>query len=139
MAITYPVDVANTRWSVYRVSTGEIVKHNTRWPRADGGAIVGQDPDLVPLREVEAAQPAYNPATHKLERAEAVTDVAANTHTHGWNVVALSAAELADLAETAQAKANYQLLLAGSGTQLERLVRVERVCAHLLKLQYGPQ
>lgn len=135
--INYPVDVENTRWAAYRVSTQEVVRRNMRWPRADGGEIVGLDPDLVPLLEVREDQPAYDPATERLEAATPVVDVDANTHTQGWSVVARSQQEIDDEAEREQAKAAYLALKNGEGTQLERLVRVEKVAAHLLKAAYG--
>lgn len=137
MAISYPVDVDNTRWAVWRISTAELVRHNVRWPRADGGPLVNADPDYVPLLEVNEAQPAYDPATHKLERSTPVVDVAANTHTHGWSVVALSAEELATIAERETAIALYAALKAHSGTADERATRLENVVAYLLKDQYG--
>lgn len=137
MAISYPVDVQNTHWAVYKISTTEIVKHNSPWPRADGQPIVDLDPDLVPLLEVEEAQPAYDPNTQRLERSTPVVDVAANTHTHGWNVVALSQAELDAIAEREAAKAQYQALIAHTGTDAQRMNRVENVLAYLLKDIYS--
>ena len=134
--ISYPVS-PESRWAFYRVSTSTLERHNIRWPRADGGEIVGLDPDIVPLLEVEAAQPAYDAATQKLQRTAAVVDVAANTHTHGWEVVSRTADEIAEDTERDQIKAVYTALLNGTGTSAERITRVERVAAHLLKLQYG--
>lgn len=52
MAISYPVDVANTRWAVIKQSTGEIIARNEVWPRPDGAAISGLDPDFVYLLDV---------------------------------------------------------------------------------------
>ena len=72
--ITYPVDTA-TRWAIWSVAQADIIKHNKPWPRADGGEIVGLDPDLVPLLEVEGAQPAFDPLTHRLIRSAPVIDV----------------------------------------------------------------
>ena len=131
--INYPVDVENTRWATWRISTAEIEKHNREWPRHDGGEIVNLSPDIVPLLEVREDRPAYDPATHRLQSVAGVVDVPNNTHTHGWQIVPLTAEELADIAEREQAKAFYQDLKDGVGTQLERLVRTERVCAYLLK------
>lgn len=139
MAISYPVDVANTRWALYRVSTQEIVRHNHRWPRADGRQIVNLDPDLVPLMEVDEPQPAYDPSTQTLQRSAPVVDVAANTHTHGWTVVSLSQEEIDAIAEREQAKQIYQALKAHTGSNEQRLTRLENVVAYLLKDQYGAQ
>jgi len=135
--ITYPVDVQNTRWAVWSISQAAILKHNKPWPRADGGEIVGLNPDIVPLLEVEETQPAYDPATERLERADPVVDVDANTHTHGWNVVARSQEDIDAEAEREQAKAAYLALKAHSGTADERATRLENVVAYMLKDQYG--
>ena len=137
MSISYPVDVENTRWATWRLSTAEIIKHARPWPRHDGGEIVDLDPDIVPLLEVREAQPAYDPATHKLQSVAPVVDVPGNTHTHGWTIVPLTQEELDEIAERAQAVAVYQDLKDGTGTQLQRLVRTERVCAYLLKDLFG--
>lgn len=138
MSISYPVDVQNTRWSIVRISTQEIIKTNQKWPRADGSEIVGLSADIVPLLIVNEAQPVYDPDTHKLERAAGVIDIPNNTHTFGWNVVALSQGELNDKTELAAIKAAYTALKNGTGTQLERLVRVEQVLSRVLKDQYAP-
>ena len=39
--ITYPVDVANTKWAVIQLSSGQIVGRNKNWPVADGSEIQG--------------------------------------------------------------------------------------------------
>ena len=135
--ITYPVDVQNTRWAVWSIGGASIVKHNQAWPRADGEAIEGLDPDLVPLLEVEGTQPAYDPLTHRLIRSTPVVDVPGNTHTHGWTTEALSQAEIDDAAEREQAKALYGALKAHSGTADERATRLENAVAYMLKGQYG--
>ena len=56
MAITYPVDVQNTKWSLYQVDTAEILPplHRT-WPIADGSEIPGLDENLVYLLETSDA------------------------------------------------------------------------------------
>lgn len=136
MAITYPVDVENTKWAFYRLSTDTILKHNVSWPRADGEEILGLDPDIIPLMEIVEAIPAYDPSTHKIQEAPPTIDVNANTHTHGWTVVPYTQEELDNEAEKNQAIAIYLDLKNGVGTSGERLLRVERVAAHLLKLQY---
>lgn len=134
--INYPVD-PSSRWATWSISQAEIIKHNKPWPRADGGEIVGLDPDIVPLLEVDEAQPAYDPATHRLERNTPVVDVAGNRHVHGWNIVARSQEDLDAEAERELAKAQYQDLMDGTGTQIERLERVEKVAAYMLKEIFG--
>ena len=95
MAISYPVDTENTRWSVYKVSTSEIVAKRKRWPTADGNAIPGQDSDFVWLLETQETAPAYDQWTQKLETSETV-DANANTVTYGWTVTALTQQEIDD-------------------------------------------
>ena len=135
--ITYPVNVANTRWSVWSIAQNAIIKHNIKWPRADGADIVNLDPDLVPLLEVEGAKPAFDSATERLQRSTPVVDVAGNTHTHGWEVVAIPQAELDTAAELQQAKDAYATLKAHSGTADQRATRLENVVAYMIKSQYG--
>ena len=141
--ITYPVDVENTRWATWSVSLAEIKQHNKPWPRHDGMEIVGQDPDIVPLLEVDVAAPDYDSATHRIERGIPVVDVPNNEHIHGWDIILLTQEELDKIAadeewtqEQITAKAQYDDLQASLGTNEERLVRTERVCAHLLKARY---
>ena len=144
MAISYPVDVQNTRWSAYEVSSGTITKHNREWPRADGSELEGDDGTIIPLLEVNEDPPVYDADTHKAEEYVPVVDINANTHTHGWDIVPLSQVELdakaqsiLDAQERAIALAMFQDLKNGVGTQLERLVRAEKVAAHLLKEKYN--
>jgi len=138
--INYPVD-PQSRWAIWSISEAKILKHNKPYPRADGGEIVGLDPDIVPLLEVNEPAPVdgvdYDSATHYIARTEPVVDVNANTHTHGWEILPRSQEDLDAEAEREQAKAMYQDLKDGVGTQLERLVRTEKVCAYLLKELFG--
>jgi len=86
---------------------------------------------------VPVANPAFDPATEKLHGYDYVVYPEEVTATR--KVVALSQGELDGLAEQAErdiAKTFYQDLKDGTGTQLERLVRVERVLARLLKDAY---
>jgi len=89
--ITYPVS-EDSRWSIWSISGNAIVAKNKRWPRADGQAVTGADADLVYLLETKDARPAFDQWTEKLEPTETV-DVAANTVTRGWQVVALDQSE----------------------------------------------
>jgi hypothetical protein len=72
MAISYPVDVVATRWAVLRISTGEIISRNAVWPRADGGPIVGLDPDYVYLLHVNSTPPDYDSRLYFLQGTETV-------------------------------------------------------------------
>ena len=134
--ITYPVN-ADSRWATWSISEAVIKRHNQLWPRADGQEIVGLSADIVPLLEVFEIQPAYDSATQRLSRTNPVVDVPNNTHTHGWEILPRTQEDLDAEAERAQAKAMYQALKDGTGTQLERLVRTEQVSAYLLKEMVG--
>jgi hypothetical protein len=78
MAITYPVDRENTRWALYRQSTGEIVDRNMIWPEADGNPVPGLDPDFVFLLQSEDTRPEYDGRLYRLVSTETV-DVAENS------------------------------------------------------------
>ena len=93
MAITYPVDVENTKWTLYNTSTSEVVSSRNKWGNIDGEEPVGLNPDFTFLLEQTDAKPTYDSATHKIEKTTTV-DVPNNTITKGWSVVALTQAEL---------------------------------------------
>lgn len=135
MAITYPVD-SDSRWATWSIAGAEILKHNKPWPRTDGGEIVDLDPDIVPLLEVDEAQPAYDPELEYLSRTDGVEDIPNNTHTHGWEILPISQENLDWTQEQETAKAQYDDLQNSVGTNEERLERTEKVCAHLLKVIY---
>lgn len=139
MSIIYPVDVENTRWSVALISTGELdpdAKHAGKWLRTDGEEIVGLDADLVPLLEVQEAQPVFDPDIERLGRTAAVIDIPNNTHTHGWEIIPLTQDELDDAAEFALAKAAYLDLKAHSGSSAQRATLLENVVAYVIKDLY---
>ena len=134
--INYPVDVANTLWALYQISTTTVIYTNHRWPRADGGEIAGLDSDYVPLLEVQFIPPAYDVATEHLERATPIVDVDANTHTRGWNIVANSQEDIDAAAERALALSFYLDLKNHVGTAEERATRLENVVAYMLRDLY---
>jgi len=101
--ITYPVDTENTRWSVLQLSTGEIVGRNKTWPRADGGEIVGLDPDYVYLLQVEAARPDYDSRLYSLVGTETV-DADANEIRKTWETVKRPTEEQVIAAENVEAQ-----------------------------------
>ena len=95
MALIYPVDL-NERYSIYNPNTGDVVidgkgrpQHNRKWPNLDGTQVSG-----VVLLDVNEAKPSFDAATQKLERADWVYDLVAETATRGWNIVALSQTEI---------------------------------------------
>jgi hypothetical protein len=84
MAISYPVDVANSRWAVFNTSVGHIIQRNKEWPRSDGMAIQGGNPDEVWLLDIEhlkaahpeyVAPPQYDSRLYVRLRADPETDV----------------------------------------------------------------
>ena len=93
MAITYPVDVENTKWTLYNTSTSEVVSSRNKWGNIDGEEPVGLNPDFTFLLEQTDAKPTYDSATHKIEKTTTV-DVPNNTITQGWTVTALTQAEI---------------------------------------------
>jgi hypothetical protein len=58
------------------------------WPRIDEEPVVGLDAHLLEMTVVQEPQPAYDPATQRLEKTE-VIDPAARTMTRGWSVIAV--------------------------------------------------
>jgi len=95
MPITYPVNVANTRWAVIRQSNGQIISRNQTWPRVDGQPIQGLDPDYVYLLDVRflqptspsyVAQPSYDSRLYYLQAVE-TADIPNNVLNLAWNAV----------------------------------------------------
>jgi hypothetical protein len=137
--ITYPVS-PESRWAIYRLSSAAVVAKNKFWPRDDGMEVEKLDPDFVLLLHVQTAPPAFNPATHKVERAASLVDVTENTLTQAWSIVPLTAGELADIAaqatrttDSTQIKAALTALKNGTGTQADRLARCEKALAYLIR------
>jgi hypothetical protein len=135
MAISYPVP-EDSRWSTWSISLAEIKKHNAKWPRHDGMQIVDQNPDIVPLLEVDVAEPAYDAATHRIERGVPVVDVPNNEHLHGWDIIELTQEELdaraeraADAVEDALWRSRYDVFDSVNATNTQ----VQKAIAHLIK------
>jgi hypothetical protein len=68
--------------ALYNTETQTLVP----WPRIDDEPVVGLDAHLLEMTVVQEDQPAYDPATQRLEKAE-VIDAEAQTVTRGWSVV----------------------------------------------------
>lgn len=62
-----------------------------QWPRIDDEPVVGLAPHLLEMTVVQEDKPAYDPATHRLEKTE-VIDTDARTVTRGWSVVEIPVA-----------------------------------------------
>jgi hypothetical protein len=56
------------------------------WPRIDEEPVVGLDAHLLEMNVVQEPQPAFDPATQRLEKTE-VIDAEARTVVRGWSVV----------------------------------------------------
>jgi hypothetical protein len=60
------------------------------WPRIDNEPVVGLAAHLLEMDVVQEPQPAYDPATQRLEKTE-VIDTDSRTVTRGWDVVEVPA------------------------------------------------
>jgi hypothetical protein len=63
------------------------------WPRIDEEPVVGLDAHLLEMDVVQEDQPAYDPATQRLEKVE-VIDAEAQTVARGWSVVEVPVATM---------------------------------------------
>jgi len=87
--ITYPVDIENTKWSVYQISTDSVIAENKNWPVANGDEIPDLDDDLVYLKQVSSDPPPHNEATQSaVSRGVPYPDD--NELRQEWTVVELS-------------------------------------------------
>jgi hypothetical protein len=68
--------------ALYNTQTNAILP----WPRIDEEPVVGLDAHLLEMDVAQESQPAYDPATQRLEKTE-VIDAEARTVTRGWSVV----------------------------------------------------
>jgi hypothetical protein len=68
--------------ALYNTQTNAILP----WPRIDNEPVVGLDAHLLEMDVVQEDQPAYDPASQRLEKTE-VIDTNARTVTLGWSVV----------------------------------------------------
>jgi hypothetical protein len=72
--------------ALYNTETNTVLP----WPRIDNEPVVGLDAHLLEMDVVQEDQPAYDPATQRLEKTE-VIDAEARTVTRGWSVVEVPA------------------------------------------------
>jgi hypothetical protein len=63
------------------------------WPRIDEEPVVGLDAHLLEMTVVQEPQPAFDPATQRLEKTE-VIDAEARTVVRGWSVVEVPSATM---------------------------------------------
>lgn len=153
--LTYPIPPQNLKgcWTVFDTNTVQVLRDGRNrlmihrdWPMADGSAVT-LPPDVAYLLEITDPRPLsgtdYDPATEKVVDNGITYDVANNEARRTWSIAALTqdeldylAAQAARQAELDQAKGFYLDLKNGVGTQLERLVRCEKVLAFMLKRAY---
>lgn len=93
--ISYPVDVANDRFTFRQ---GAETVRNKKWPRTDGMPLQGADPGLIIMQEFIQADPAYDPATQRLDDGAWVDDEPNQATTFVRSVVALTQDELDEIA-----------------------------------------
>jgi len=67
--------------ALYNTQTQKLLP----WPRIDDEPVVGLAAHLLEMTVVQEDQPAYDPATQRLEKTE-VIDTEARTVTRGWSV-----------------------------------------------------
>ena len=67
---------------LYNTQTNAVLP----WPRIDDEPVVGLDSHLLEMTVVQEDQPAFDPATQRLDKTE-VIDTEARTVTRGWSVV----------------------------------------------------
>lgn len=91
-----------TLWDKTKAPAQAVIKEHQATPgTASGDLPIGLDESLAWLQEVHDAQPAYDPASQKLQRNSGVValdaeDIRTGTRTWGWSVIDLSEAELLD-------------------------------------------
>ena len=128
---------------IRNLATKELIRRTDSPLRSDGKLPADLDPSVEVLVEVLETQPNYDKATHKLLPADREEPGAADEPInliHGWSIVPLNAEELAALAADAAAKTERQEiraimadLKAGTGTNGERISRIEKALHRLLK------
>ena len=57
---TTGIDPVVDRFVIWRVSTSQFTNMNATWPRTDGGAIVGANPDFQYFKKVAGTPPDYD-------------------------------------------------------------------------------
>jgi hypothetical protein len=78
------------------------------WPRIDDEPVVGLAAHLLEMTVVQEDKPAYDPATQRLEKTEAI-DADARTVVRGWNVVEVPVATMTAETAVSQYFSAYQI------------------------------
>jgi hypothetical protein len=90
--------------ALYNTQTNAILP----WPRIDEEPVVGLDAHLLEMDVVQEDQPAYDPATQRLEKTE-VIDAEARTVTRGWSVAEVPVATFTAEEAVSQYFSPYQI------------------------------
>ena len=90
--------------ALYNTQTNAILP----WPRIDDEPVVGLAAHLLEMDVVQEDQPAYDPATQRLEKTE-VIDTDARTVTRGWSVVEVPVATFTGEEAVSQYFSPYQI------------------------------
>jgi hypothetical protein len=139
MARTFPVDLT-AKYRPYNTATATFEGPPKAWPRVDGGEIIGSDPDVELLEILPGTKQAFDDATERLSRIAPVVDLTELTATRTWEIVALTAPQIAAraseadaLAERVAALAEVGALTNGVGNVSDRLDRIERAVSRLVR------
>jgi hypothetical protein len=89
---------------VYNTETQKLLP----WPRIDDEPVVGLDAHLLEMDVVQEDQPAYDPASQRLEKTE-VIDAEARTVVRGWSVVEVPVATMTAEEAVSQYFSPYQI------------------------------
>jgi hypothetical protein len=90
--------------ALYNTQTQKLLP----WPRIDEEPVVGLDAHLLEMTVVQEPQPAFDPATQRLEQTE-VIDTDARTVTRGWSVVEMPVATVTAENAVSQYFSAYQI------------------------------
>jgi hypothetical protein len=90
--------------ALYNTQTSTILP----WPRIDEEPVVGLDAHLLEMDVAQESQPAYDPATQRLEKTE-VIDAEARTVTRGWSVAEVPVATMTAEEAVSQYFSAYQI------------------------------
>ena len=124
--------------ALYNTQTNAILP----WPRIDEEPVVGLAAHLLEMDVAQESQPAYDPATQRLEKTE-VIDAEARTVTRGWSVAEVPVATMLaeEFLESVGLGGNRQptLLylrqsLAAAGQQSPELDAIEQYLQQILSI-----
>jgi len=136
MAISYPVDVDNTRWAVLYLPTGQIIGRNKVWPVLDGSEIPGLEPEYVYLLQISSAKPDYDSRYYTLDGVE-VVDAENNELRTTWSAVKRPTEEQVAAAENVEAE-HFTNLVRAERELIETRLMVGAILAYVVDQQSFP-